>query len=468
MVARRAHRLILGCALAMAVQACGGDTSDAAHPDAADAPTEDVAPDAVISDAFLDRTWVVEMASEEAFQPYANKAGWVTLLMKRNYEGAAKLLDSDPGGLAGARVHADMAAMYRQAALLSANSLIQVYGETPEDTDPVGVAHLLTVAYAINGRLDDAKAQSARLTEVKDDPTGPWHEPWKAWLGAGDPWPPDLSDLPLDFPASEPGTPTPSLSVPHYELHEQGVDSIREMADPGALVALAHWHDAVGASLAGDAAGQLDVYRAGYRLPVEAAVTPGAPLSMEFLFGSDLLVGEDGPFLAELHGPAGAAAVDTWKDRSLLAAIAHAGRVDGKMDAERTVDIVSELRNRLLERSKARTEDTVQGHQRTFSDIAFVGMLRSLALVAEIEGDREVSGRLRINALERAGDKSTACPTGLVALAAWDASNRYPTRALDIVHVQSRRFPALEAARYGLDAMALRVSRERPGETAGM
>jgi hypothetical protein len=109
----------------------------------------------------------------------------------------------------------------------------------------------------------------------------------------------------------------------------------------------------------------------------------------------------------------------------------------------------------------------VQGHQREFSAIAFVGSLRTLALVAEMEGDREVSGLLRINALEHSR-KATADPVGLLALGAWDASNRYPTRAQDILHAQVRFFPTLEAARYGLDVMALRVSRERPGETPGM
>jgi hypothetical protein len=94
-------------------------------------------------------------------------------------------------------------------------------------------------------------------------------------------------------------------------------------------------------------------------------------------------------------------------------------------------------------------------------------MLRSLALVAEKEGDRETSGRLRINAMELSS-KATACPVGLMAMGAWDASNRYPTRAQEIVHTQARRFPSLEIARYGLDVMALRVSRERSGETPGM
>jgi hypothetical protein len=109
----------------------------------------------------------------------------------------------------------------------------------------------------------------------------------------------------------------------------------------------------------------------------------------------------------------------------------------------------------------------VQAFQRTFANIASVGATRCLALVAEAEGDRETAGRLRIAAMERS-DKETANPEGLLALAAWDAGNRYPMRAQEILHAELARFPALEVARYGLDVLALRVSRERPGETAGM
>ncbi len=96
-----------------------------------------------------------------------------------------------------------------------------------------------------------------------------------------------------------------------------------------------------------------------------------------------------------------------------------------------------------------------------------IGTLRSLALVAEIGGDRETSGKLRIDAFGRSA-KATACPVGLLSLAAWDASNRYPLRALDILHGQASRYPSLEIARYGLDVLGLRVSHERTGETPGM
>jgi hypothetical protein len=455
----------LFCVALIAGVACGGSGES---PDSPEVAIEAAAEASPISDEMLDRTWVVQMATKEAFRPYADKSGWVMLVVKRDYERAASMLDVAPGGMAAARVHADLSSLYKQAALLSANSLIQAYGETPEETDPVGTAHLLTVAYAINGDLDSAKAQSAKLADVADDPTLEWHAPWKAWLESGDTWPPDLQGLPFELPPIAVEQSPAITGLPHYALQEQGVDTSREMADPGSLIALALWHEALAAQLAGEAAPQVAVYGASYRLPIEAPVAASEALPMELLFGADLLVPEDGQFLAELHGPKGAAAVDTWNGKSLLATIAHVSRKDGKVDAELAVDLISDLRGRLLDRSKAKTNDTVEGHQRTFADIGFVGLLRSLALVAEVEGDREVSGRLRINALEQASDKSTACPTGLVALAAWDASNRYPIRALDIVHVQSRRFSSLEAARYGLDVMALRVSRERPGETAGM
>jgi len=53
-------------------------------------------------------------------------------------------------------------------------------------------------------------------------------------------------------------------------------------------------------------------------------------------------------------------------------------------------------------------------------------------------------------------------------VAAWDAENRYPTRALQFVHNFARRYPSLKVARYSADLLGLRVSRERVGEAGGM
>jgi hypothetical protein len=407
------------------------------------------------------------MATEESFGVFASKQGWISLVMGRNLKSSVEQLGPS-GGPAGARVHTEAAFMFRQAALLSSHSLIETYAATPEPTDPVGVAHLLTVSYAVVGDLQQAKLQAARLADVAEDPTLAWHTPWATWLASGAEWPPQLADLPLELPTPASGVWPTVDRLPHYRLPEQGTDSIREMGDPGALVALALWHDAAAALADPKQAAAARSVRAGYHLPAESAPAPVADVPMELLFGADIGTPADAQFLADLHGKAGLGAVEAHMDTSALAWIAFTSRGDsGKISTDRAVDVLTAYRADLMQACAARTGNEVQLHQRQFVDMVYVGAYRSLALVAELEGDREASGLLRINAMEKS-QKATACPVGLLALGAWDASNRYPTRAQDILHALARRFPSLETARYGLDVMALRVSRERPGETPGI
>ncbi len=448
--------LLLSGALVTAV-GCGSD--------------EDTAPvvetsDLTLAPERLAETWPVQLATEESIKQYTQKQGWMSLMWKRDYRKAVAEL-GPAGGLEGARIHAEMGALYRQAALLSANALVETYGETPQPTDPLGVQHLLAVSYAVNGDLEKARAASAVLGDT-DDPTQVWHAPWKTWLAGEAAWPPDLSGLPVDLGEPKPGGFPTVEELPHFSLPELGGSAAtRDMGDPSALIALALWHDAAAKAAAGDQYPLVAVYRAGYRLPIEASLGPGADMPMDLLYGSDMLTAGDAPFLADLHGEGGAKAVDAHAAKSLVAHIALISRKDGKIDAERAIDIVSEMRTALVSAASAKTGGNVLHQQRMFADIAFVGTLRNLALVAEVEGDREASGKLRINALERS-EKATACPVGMMALGAWDASNRYPLRAQDILHNQARRFPSLETARYGLDVLALRVSRERTGQTPGL
>lgn len=415
-----------------------------------------------LSPDMLARTWPVSLATKaEQEKLLGSSEGWVSLIIKRNYATAVPQLGAS-GGLIAARGHADAAALYRQAALISAYSFVECYGATPDPHDPVGTAHLLTVSYALLGDLEKARAESKKLDGI-DDPTQVWHAPWKAWLAQENPvWPPDLSSLPTGLPPVAVGG-WPELTLPNYTLPErEGSTSTIEMADPGAMVALALWHDAAAHTAAGDQGAVVDTYLARYHFPVEPDVA-GVVLPNEFLVGSDYLVPEDGPFMADLVGAKGPAAVAEWKDKSALAAIAAASTVDGKMSGEAAADFAANLRDQLVEAAKTRAatgEDDVA--HRTFASIAEVGVLRTLPFVAEVETARnsEEGGKLRILAMEKSDD-ATSAPEGLLSLTAWDAGNRYTMRGAEIVHNASRRYPSVEAARYALDVLGIRIGRSQ-------
>jgi len=417
----------------------------------------------------MGQMWPIVLATPEAQGKFVGSSGgWVPLVMNRDLRAAVQQLGAS-GGLAAARAHAEASAMYREASLMTAYSYIETYGKTPADTDALGTAHLLSVSYALVGDLANARAQSKRL-EGSSDPTLPWHRPWAQWLASPSPvWPPDLSTLPVPLPARTAGEWPEIEGMPHYTLPEGGGSAL-QLADPGALVALALWHAEVARTAAGDKSSAIDTFGARHLWKLEARPS-GADLPMELLFGSDFLVPADGAFLAEVTGGAGAAAVDasvaSFRARSVVAAMADRARVSGRIDPERAVDLAAELRKVVSGEMKKLNGGNDEASHRRFASIAEVCALRGLALVAEAEGNREVSGILRINAMEKS-DGPTACPSGLLSLAAWDASNRYPARGSDILHQLIRRYPSLEAARYGLDVLALRVSRERPQLPPGM
>jgi len=405
----------------------------------------------------LDEAWPVVIATEEAAGVF-DTSGWNDVWKRRRYHSAAPKLQS-LGGSAAARPHLEAGALYRQGALVAANSAIQAYDEMATDTDPIGVSHLLTVSYAITGDLDKAREASARVGG-EGDPTGAWHGPWKTWLDGRAAWPPDLSALPVPLPEVSPGEWPEIPPSPHYALPEPASDRTRDMADPAALLVLAWWHDAAAKAAAPDSPG-LETYRVGYRLPMESKVSPAGDLPLELLFGSDLLEPSDADFLAAAHAD-GPTVVDDWADRSLLALLVQRSRVDGKIEVQKATDVARALRLALVERATERTAGEPKKRHQYFADVARIGALRGMGLIAELEGDQEVSGSL-FRAAWDTTDSYTRCPVGLVAYAAWDADHRSPIRALETMHQWSRVYPALEVARPPLDVMALKHGLRQTG-----
>ncbi len=447
---------------ALSVGGClgGADSADSTS----SGPTDAVEEATAFPAELLAATWVVRYGNAEALGPLT-QSGWVALINHRHIGNAVEQSGDDV--LLAGRAHLEAALLYEQGALLSANAFIEVYGNTPQPTDPAGAKHLLAVSHAIRGDTEAARKASSELPA--DDPTATFHAPWKTWLAGDAAWPPDLSGLPLELPEPKAGL-FPSLPPPpHYELPEQGGSkSKRTMADPGGLVAMGLWHREAAKAVLGDRYDAIRALRVGYDLPVAPVASKPGPREDQEIFGGTLLTGGDADFMCEVLGEVGPAAVDAHADSSMLAWLAREARVDGKVDPDKVSRLVNDLRGALLDSSREANGGNPAPHHRVFADMAVAGALWSLALVAEAEGDRERGGLLRLHARDKAElGNHVQDAVSLLSLAAWDAGNRNVHRAPDLLHDQARRYPDLEVARYGLDVLALRVQHERI-EPSGM
>jgi hypothetical protein len=100
-----------------------------------------------------------------------------------------------------------------------------------------------------------------------------------------------------------------------------------------------------------------------------------------------------------------------------------------------------------------------------FAQMGEVAVLRAGMIVADANDQYRDAGILRINALERS-DGASRDPVFLISTAAWDAGNRSPLRAQEIVHGLVARYPFIRAARYPLDALHIRLGRTAAPTTA--
>lgn len=429
---------------------------------------------AIIADRWLDpelvaASWPVSVATDEALGPYVAQPGWAKLVMERDLRGAVEAFGPD-GGVGAARAHLEASSLYEQAAAVAAWSLIGTYGADPADTDPTGVSHLLTASWAMVGDIDAAQGahQNWAAQTSADDPTGPWHESWSAWIAANeDGAAPDLSTLPADLGAVEVGRWPTLLAGPHYRLPEQVEPPVlRALADPAVLLAAARWHRAAARKAAAADAPAVDLFLERYTLPLGApAGSLAHPIPPTMLFGADFTSAADVAWLDATTRGNTAAAGRVASD-SLLAAIMARSTGPSGVDASRVGAAVNDVRAAVIAASEAAAGGQ-RVHHRVFADVVAAGLLRNAAFAAQAAGDGETAGQLRLEARERSVG-AAACPVGLLQLAAWDASHRFTLRATDLLHQQIKRYPSLAVARYGLDVLALRVGRESVGGTPGM
>jgi len=250
--------------------------------------------------------------------------------------------------------------------------------------------------------------------------------------------------------------------LPHW-VSKDLVEGLEvQLASPASLLGLALFHEQAGLSALVDSESAGRAFLAPWTMPFEPWNMPEeqAELPMGFLFGSTLLDSDDAWFLADLVRGQGLAAIDQWKDRSPQAA-AIAPCVDL---AAAEVEVACALDAATRGFDQLRTVQEIisggeQGFHRPFAELGRLGVVRAAELAAAVAGDEDAMGLLRLNALDFSTG-SSAEPHYLLSIAAWDAGNRNSSRATESLHAQVGHIPGVEVARFPLDALHVRMSRE--------
>lgn len=448
--------------------ACSGEPKDAKAPAVA-------APVGAVSESLIGQTWQVRLASDAARAGFEGRASWTAYFQGHRKDAlAAMASENDPVGLA--RMHAEFAAMYDEAALLAAQSVVQVYGVDAQPTDPLEVQFLLGEAGviladpALRARFGGSGASTNKDVARRDTAARAW-----VTTGASDPIPSLLTGLLPDPPAagSAPGLgPVPTYAFPEQTPEKLTVAS----ADLLAIWALARWHERAAVTAGGatpdpGAAMLVNAHRVpGDPTPPSVAV-PTPKIEDATLFLGPYTTGGDLALASELRNPLTASvAVSQHVQDSPYAAIiqsctgpaptapaAGAPAAIASVSVDCVIDQASEL-GTAVQDAMAKAAGGPQDFHRFFADQARAGVLRVAADAAFAVGDSDAGGRLWLNAIDRAVGKAYD-PLFVLSVAAWDAGNRNSVRATEMVHSLVDEIPGLDVARLPLDALHVRLSR---------
>lgn len=451
--------------------ACSGAPSEAPAPVAA--------PAGKVSAELIASTWQVRLAPDAARAAFEGRASWSAYFEGKRVEAlTAMAAENDPAGLA--RMHAEFAALYQEAAVMAARSVQQVYGVDGQPTDPLEVAYLLGEAGVILG--DDALMQQFGACGASKVPgLAARDAAWKAWVASGrtatppKPWP--VGEIP-GLPGEVVPGQAPSLgAVPTYTFPERTPEALGvPAADLLSVWALAQWHQAAAVKAGADAAAfellQAHAAPAFFTLPaaergpapVAVAAAGGAPAaapapaSDATLFLGAYTTAGDRALAAALRDPAQASgAVAAHVADSPYAAIIAGCTVEGAIGVDCVLDQAAALGSAIQD-AMGKAANGPQDFHRFFADEARAGVLRVAADAAFAAGDADTGGRLRLNAIDKAVGKAYD-PVFAVSVAAWDAGNRNSVRATELIHPLVDEIPGLDVARIPLDALHVRLSR---------
>lgn len=437
--------------LLLALGACSGDETEPP----VQAPRAALAAPASVVAA----TWQVRMALPAARAPFEGRASWVAYFEgKRGDALAAFASESDATALS--RAHAEYSAMYRQAALLASNAILQVYSADLQASDPLEVEYLRGVSGVLTARPDEAAHLGKSGASTVPGLSGA-DSAWRLWLDAPPTPVPDsllrvggktVDEIVASGPGSLPGREVEPAKAPL--VGEPGEVSI---GDPSVLFALARVHERWARSADPTSESAIDTFLNPFRLPMETRVSPASGAMVDaWLFMSAYTSAADMQFVA-LVSAGDLAGAKALAGTSAFAAIALACTTD-TIDPDCVIEQAGLLGSAIEDAMAVANAGQPDGFHRPFSDFARAGVLRAGDLYARARAEDETSGILRINAQDRNVDRARD-PVFTLFLAAWDAGNRNTPRATELVHQSIDLLPGLVEARAPLDALHIRLAR---------
>lgn len=418
-------------------------------------PAEEVAT-SVVEDSLVDASWQVEIAPAEALSPLSGSPVWQSFF-KREYAQGLSVAGEGP---AAARIHAEIAAMYRQALLIQAYSIIETYKEDQRrEGDPAEVGYLVGVSYVVTGASDKGPELIKAAESSAYAPVAAAAKAWSARLADEAGWLSLSSDAAL-FPLPEVqvgGMPELPADF-HYEIAETIGDQSVKLSDPTALLQAALWHEQ--ASIQAGSPELTSALLAPWRLPTEdVAVLSPDSLPIEALFMGIWSTEADLAYVGALGTSEDPNAVlAKYTASSPYAALSASCLRDGALEAACVQDGAIKLARQYEARMSAAAGGPSADH-RLFLDHVRTGALQAASRLSWDLGEERVAGGLRLNARDRAIE-AAADPVFLLSFAAWDARQRNPQRALDLFHGYVDALPGLQAARVSIDALQLRVQRD--------
>jgi hypothetical protein len=420
------------------LMACGGGGD----------PSEATAAQALVPEALISSSWQMQVATPDALNKFASMPSWQAYF-ERDYGTALVAFGNSEGG---ARVHAELAGLYRQAALIQARAIEETYGEGQlREGDPIEVGYLLGVAKWIEGDAQGVKKhmEDPQIASSTVEGIGSASAAWR------------MGDFnPIESKLFDSGPVTVGLMIsakeaPHYKLPEQVGNRSVEVSDPTQMISLAEWHEAAALKENAGAGSLLDLWRFSWD-----EATEGGSLGFDGLFLGPWMSDAEVEFVRAVtlsQGEGAAFDLDSWTDKSAYAA-ALAPCVSERVDPECILDNAAALQSQVQAAMVAIAGEKGADHQ-MLANHARVGLIRAAARLAKTLKDERGEGLLRLAALD-ASDGPAMDPLFQLSMAAWDTKNRNPHRAQALLHEQISRAPGLDAARYSLNVLYLRVSRD--------